>query len=72
MKKDLNINKISKTLNAKRKSKVSSKGGYFNALQLFLDSLYLDAQNNPDKLKHTKDVWDGEWEDLLKHVPHFE
>ncbi len=34
----------------------------------FLDSIKEDANSNPDKLKDAKEVWDAEWDKLLKDV----
>lgn len=34
----------------------------------FISLLYQDALENPSKLKDVKDVWGGDWDDLLKGV----
>lgn len=34
----------------------------------FLEVLHLDALKHPEKLKNIKDVWDDEWDCLLKGV----
>lgn len=34
----------------------------------FIHSLFLDAMKHPEKLKNLEEIWDAEWEDLLKGV----
>jgi hypothetical protein len=34
----------------------------------FIRAIAEDAMRNPDKLKTAKDVWDKEWDELLKDV----
>lgn len=34
----------------------------------FIRALALDAMKHPDKLRQTKEVWDKEWDELLKGV----
>jgi virulence-associated protein VagC len=34
----------------------------------FIQSLFLDAMKNPEKLKDLEEVWDEEWENLLEGV----
>jgi len=34
----------------------------------FIRAIADDALKNPEKLKTAKDVWDSEWDDLLKDV----
>lgn len=36
---------------------------------LFIDSLMRDAMQNPAKLKDVSEVWDNEWDALLKEIP---
>lgn len=36
--------------------------------QLFVEALIQDAMQNPDQLKNLEDVWDKEWDELLKGV----
>ncbi|EKD28772.1 MAG: hypothetical protein ACD_79C00211G0003 [uncultured bacterium] len=36
--------------------------------QKFIQSLAIDAMKHPAKLKDVKDVWDKEWNELLKGV----
>lgn len=35
----------------------------------FFTALLRDAMKRPEKLRDVKDVWDKEWDDLLKGVP---
>lgn len=35
---------------------------------LFIEALIQDAMQNPDQLKNLEDVWDKEWDELLKGV----
>jgi hypothetical protein len=35
---------------------------------LFLEALFQDAMNHPNQLKNLEDVWDEEWEELLRGV----
>jgi hypothetical protein len=35
---------------------------------LFIEALFQDAMKNPDQLKNLEEVWDGEWDELLKGV----
>lgn len=35
---------------------------------LFVDALIQDAMQNPDQLQDLEDVWDKEWDQLLKGV----
>ncbi len=34
----------------------------------FIECLLMDAMANPAKLKDAKEIWDAEWDDLLKGV----
>lgn len=34
----------------------------------FINAILIDALKHPEKLKDTKEVWDREWDELLKHV----
>lgn len=36
--------------------------------QLFFEALIQDAMQNPGQLKILEDVWDKEWDELLKGV----
>ena len=38
----------------------------------FVAALLQDAMRRPSKLRDVKEVWDKEWGDLLKDVPHGE
>lgn len=38
----------------------------------FLNTLLTDALKNPSELKDMKEVWDKEWEELLRDVPNDE
>lgn len=38
----------------------------------FIAALLHDAMKRPVKLREVKDVWDKEWDELLKGVPHGE
>jgi virulence-associated protein VagC len=35
---------------------------------LFVEALFEDAMKNPDQLKNLEEVWDEEWDDLLRGV----
>lgn len=35
---------------------------------LFLGAIIEDCKNNPEKLHETKQVWDHEWDELLKGI----
>ena len=39
-----------------------------NLLLLFLRALTIDAKQHPEKLRTTKEVWDKEWDKLLKGI----
>ncbi len=34
----------------------------------FIQALAIDAMKHPEKLRETKEVWDKEWDELLKGV----
>lgn len=35
---------------------------------LFVEGLFQDAMQNPNQLKNLEDVWDKEWDELLKGI----
>jgi len=37
-------------------------------IEQFIEAIAVDAMKNPRKLHPVEDVWDDEWDDLLKGV----
>ncbi len=35
---------------------------------LFVEAIFKDAMTNPNQLKDLKEIWDEEWDDLLRGV----
>ncbi len=58
---------VGKKLNIRPKSEldtIESEPLFAN----FIQALAIDAMKHPDKLRQVKEVWDKEWEGLLKDV----
>ena len=58
-------------------TKYTAKRGLHNIEQepefkAFVSALLHDAMKRPAKIRGVKEVWDNEWDELLKDVPHGE
>jgi hypothetical protein len=42
----------------------------YELLKEFLDAVKENADNDPEKLKEAKEVWDAEWDNLLSASKH--